>query len=187
MAEVRDGLDAALARQAEQRGIVLAYEDVWGRRRAASAKCVRAILAAMEAAGPAPAAPVVQVIREGNAPHLPEGAEWRLVEEQGRVRGGHGWLPADLPPGYPTGRLPEGQDAVIRGGSCIVGPLGELQAGPTYDEECILTADLDRGTSPEPGSTSTWWATTPGPTCSGSKSTSARSRRWRSRPAPRPP
>jgi hypothetical protein len=52
---------------------------------------------------------------------------------------------ADLPPGYPTGRLPEGQDAVIRGGSCIVGPLGELLAGPTYDEECILTADLDRG------------------------------------------
>jgi nitrilase len=51
---------------------------------------------------------------------------------------------ADLPPGYPTGRLPDGQDAVIRGGSCIVGPLGRLLAGPTYGEECILTADLDR-------------------------------------------
>ena len=37
----------------------------------------------------------------------------------------------DLPPGYPTGRLPVGQDAVIRGGSCIIGPLGQLLAGPS--------------------------------------------------------
>jgi nitrilase len=50
---------------------------------------------------------------------------------------------ADLPPGYPTGRLPVGQEVVIRGGSCIVGPLGQLLAGPKYGEECILTADLD--------------------------------------------
>ena len=50
----------------------------------------------------------------------------------------------DLPPGYPTGRLPVGQDVVIRGGSCIIGPLGQLLAGPKYGEECILTADLDR-------------------------------------------
>jgi nitrilase len=33
---------------------------------------------------------------------------------------------------------------VIRGGSCIVGPLGALLAGPVYGEECVLTADLDR-------------------------------------------
>ena len=51
---------------------------------------------------------------------------------------------ADLPPGYPTGRLPAGQDVLIRGGSCIVGPLGQLLAGPVYGEECVLTADLDR-------------------------------------------
>ena len=51
---------------------------------------------------------------------------------------------SDLPPGYPAGRLPAGQDAAIRGGSCIVGPLGRLLAGPMYGEECILTADLDR-------------------------------------------
>ena len=50
---------------------------------------------------------------------------------------------ADLPPGYPTGRLPAGEDAVIRGGSCIIGPLGQPLAGPVYGEECILTADLD--------------------------------------------
>jgi hypothetical protein len=50
----------------------------------------------------------------------------------------------DLPDGYPTGRLAAGQDEVIRGGSCIVGPLGKLLAGPVYGEECVLTADLDR-------------------------------------------
>jgi nitrilase len=49
----------------------------------------------------------------------------------------------DLPPGYPTGRLPATQDVLIRGGSCIIGPLGQLLAGPKYGAECILTADLD--------------------------------------------
>ena len=33
---------------------------------------------------------------------------------------------------------------LIRGGSCIVGPLGGSLAGPVYGEECVLTADLDR-------------------------------------------
>ncbi len=51
---------------------------------------------------------------------------------------------ADLPSGYPTERFPASQDILIRGGSCIVGPLGELLAGPVYGEECVLTADLDR-------------------------------------------
>lgn len=50
----------------------------------------------------------------------------------------------DLPPGYPTGRLAAGQDALIRGGSCIIGPLGRVLAGPRFGEECILTAELDR-------------------------------------------
>ena len=30
-----------------------------------------------------------------------------------------------------------------RGGSCIVGPLGQILAGPDYDGECILTAEID--------------------------------------------
>jgi nitrilase len=51
---------------------------------------------------------------------------------------------ADLPTGYPTGGFPASQEVLIRGGSCIIGPLGELLAGPVYGEECILTADLDR-------------------------------------------
>lgn len=38
----------------------------------------------------------------------------------------------------------DGQAPPIRGGSCIVGPLGQLLAGPVYDEEVVLTADLDR-------------------------------------------
>lgn len=51
---------------------------------------------------------------------------------------------ADLPSGYPTGRFAADQDVLIRGGSCIVGPLGDLLAGPVFGEACILTADLDR-------------------------------------------
>jgi nitrilase len=51
---------------------------------------------------------------------------------------------ADLPIGYPAECFPDSQDVLIRGGSCIVGPLGEVLAGPVYGEECSLTADLDR-------------------------------------------
>ena len=51
---------------------------------------------------------------------------------------------ADLPDGYPTGRFPVGQEVLIRGGSCIIGPLGQRLAGPNFGEECILMADLDR-------------------------------------------
>jgi nitrilase len=51
---------------------------------------------------------------------------------------------ADLPPDYPAEWLAADQDVVIRGGSCVVGPLGSLLAGPMYGAECVLTADLDR-------------------------------------------
>ncbi len=50
----------------------------------------------------------------------------------------------DLPAGYPTERFPASQDELIRGGSCIVGPLGDVLAGPRYGEQCVLVADLDR-------------------------------------------
>jgi nitrilase len=42
---------------------------------------------------------------------------------------------------------PEGapENARIRGGSVIVGPLGKVLAGPVYDSECILTAEIDPG------------------------------------------
>ena len=34
---------------------------------------------------------------------------------------------------------------LIRGGSCIIGPLGELLAGPVFDAPAILTAEIDVG------------------------------------------
>ncbi len=50
---------------------------------------------------------------------------------------------SDFPTGSLTQRFPASQDVLIRGGSCVVGPLGQLLAGPRYDEECLLVADLD--------------------------------------------
>ena len=49
----------------------------------------------------------------------------------------------DYPNDYPAsfGNAPDAM--VSRGGSCIVGPLGQLLAGPVYDQETILLADLD--------------------------------------------
>jgi nitrilase len=51
---------------------------------------------------------------------------------------------SDLPDGYANVRLALSQNILIRGGSCIVGPLGEVLVGPKYGEECVLAADLDR-------------------------------------------
>jgi nitrilase len=36
-------------------------------------------------------------------------------------------------------------EVMCRGGSVIVSPLGEVLAGPLYDEEGILYAELDMG------------------------------------------
>jgi nitrilase len=48
--------------------------------------------------------------------------------------------PADLPGLADL----EGQpDTLCRGGSAIISPLGDILAGPLYDEEGILAADLD--------------------------------------------
>lgn len=51
---------------------------------------------------------------------------------------------SDLPSDYPTDQFSTSQQMLIRGGSCILGPLGQMLAGPKYDEECILKAELDR-------------------------------------------
>jgi nitrilase len=50
----------------------------------------------------------------------------------------------DLPPGYPTDRFPSSQEMLIRGGSCVVGPLGEVLAGPKFGEDCVLMATVNR-------------------------------------------
>jgi nitrilase len=51
---------------------------------------------------------------------------------------------SDFASGDPTGRFPASQDVLIRGGSCIIGPLGEFLAGPVYGEACVLMATLNR-------------------------------------------
>jgi nitrilase len=52
---------------------------------------------------------------------------------------------SDCPADYPTCLGDKPQTVLMRGGSCIVGPLGHVLAGPDFEQECILTADLDSG------------------------------------------
>src|SRR3954453_6948751 len=49
----------------------------------------------------------------------------------------------DYPTDYAVAMDDDPEAIMSRGGSCIVSPLGELLAGPNYDGEAILTADLD--------------------------------------------
>jgi nitrilase len=51
---------------------------------------------------------------------------------------------SDLPQGYPI--ADDAPETLIRGGSMIAGPLGEVLAGPVYDAETILFADIDVST-----------------------------------------
>lgn len=39
---------------------------------------------------------------------------------------------------------PDTDEVVSRGGSCIVDPFGQVLAGPNFEGECVLTADIDR-------------------------------------------
>jgi nitrilase len=48
--------------------------------------------------------------------------------------------PADLPGIDELSSLP---DTLCRGGSAIIGPLGDVLAGPVYDQETILYANID--------------------------------------------
>jgi len=53
--------------------------------------------------------------------------------------------PQDLEPGEDLDGQPE---VMCRGGSAIVSPLGEVLAGPLFDQEGLLTAELDLGEVP---------------------------------------
>jgi len=50
---------------------------------------------------------------------------------------------AACPPDYHPIQGDDPATVLIRGGSCIVDPFGQVLAGPVFSEETILTADLD--------------------------------------------
>lgn len=50
---------------------------------------------------------------------------------------------ADAPEHYACHQGNDPETVLIRGGSVIVNPLGEIIAGPVYDREAIVTADID--------------------------------------------
>ncbi|MEZ0381393.1 carbon-nitrogen hydrolase family protein [Mycobacterium sp. pW045] len=50
---------------------------------------------------------------------------------------------ADLPENYQNHDPQQNSDGLIRGGSVIVSPLGDVLAGPIYGEETLLVAALD--------------------------------------------
>jgi len=51
----------------------------------------------------------------------------------------------DYPQDYAAIQGDDPHTVIIRGGSCIVSPLGQILAGPDYAGERILTADIDLG------------------------------------------
>jgi len=52
---------------------------------------------------------------------------------------------ADCPPDYAHVQGDNSGYVLIRGGSCIVAPLGQVLAGPAYGSACTLMVDLDMG------------------------------------------
>ena len=50
---------------------------------------------------------------------------------------------ADCPEDYSAVQGDEPETVLMRGGSCVINPLGKVLAGPYFEGETILTADLD--------------------------------------------
>jgi len=55
----------------------------------------------------------------------------------------------DFPKHYATAFGDAPETVISRGGSCIVSPFGEFLAGPNYEDETILVAELDRALLPK--------------------------------------
>ncbi len=55
----------------------------------------------------------------------------------------------DFPKNYATAFGEKPDTVLSRGGSCIVSPFGEFLAGPNFEDETILLAELDRGLLPK--------------------------------------
>ena len=51
----------------------------------------------------------------------------------------------DYPENYPLDASLEADATLMRGGSCIIGPLGKVLAGPVFESEAIITAEIDPG------------------------------------------
>lgn len=51
----------------------------------------------------------------------------------------------DFPADYDTATGDDPDSVISAGGSCIISPLGEVLAGPDFDGETILTAEIDLG------------------------------------------
>jgi nitrilase len=49
------------------------------------------------------------------------------------------------PDNYPSIHSDDPQTVIIRGGSCIINPLGEFLVDPYYEGEKILTTEIDLG------------------------------------------
>jgi nitrilase len=55
----------------------------------------------------------------------------------------------DFPKDYKTAFGDAPETVISRGGSCIVDPFGKFLAGPNFEDETILLAELDRGLLPK--------------------------------------
>ena len=73
----------------------------------------------------------------------------------------------DCPADYAAVHGDAPDTVTMRGGSAIVSPLGQVLAGPVFDREIILTADIDLRELFAASTTSTSSATTRGPMSSG--------------------
>ena len=54
-------------------------------------------------------------------------------------------LRGDCPPDYRTELGEDPATVIMSGGSCIIGPMGQVLAGPAFEGPTILTAELDLG------------------------------------------